>query len=295
MGNFTMLPNRLVWSSKNEETLLHTYGEKIVHILPFLDGATNRFGKACFTIEDMILSCGMIPKTGAGKVNSQFKDILIDLQSKGIIETTMNLEAVKMKEGIKCTFNMPITKDENDNNVEFFMLDYEAYLEIIDRYEGERSKIALLKIFCYISSRIRNRNSIREGSKIDTSNITVNGGKAECFYDSYYKVSQDLMIAEDTWGTHIKELKDMGLLFYENIGKVEKNGHITNANNVYCIKEDELPQALKQSKDYYRNDGCKLYDKKVSNELNPKSKNENISKNIVFQSPVHKFGGRPVF
>lgn len=264
-----MLPNKLVWNYQNiEDTYLHSYGENILHILTYLDCMTNRLGKTFFTIEHMITTSGLKVDTHKGKSFYQFKNILADLQSKGIIETDIDLNKVNVKEGIYCILNMPIDKDINNNNIKFFNITRDKYLEIMDRYSGKLKKLTLLKVYYYINSRIERRKSIitSDGKRL-SNDIEVFGGKAECFYDKYENISKDLKISEDTWNLYIKELQNMELLFYNNIGKVKKDNKSHNANNVYCIDKSELSEALKQSKLYYLDEGYTIIGKKTNGEI----------------------------
>ena len=72
----------------------------------------------------------------------------------------------------------------------------------------------------------------------------------------------------------------MGLLFYSNIGLVKKDGHKHVANNVYCIRDEELLQALEQSKIYYVTQGYTILDKKITE----KTKSKNGLKGKIQQS-----------
>ncbi|MGY0372496.1 hypothetical protein [Clostridium sp. JNZ J1-5] len=236
---------------------------------------TNRFDKTIFTIKDMITSCGLKPKSGRdkdgnGKVNIQFKEILSDLQSKGIIEThkKLKLENVNIDTYINCTFNMPIDKDpDNNNNTNFFTILHENYLEIMDRYSGKLNKLTLLEVYYYINARLSRREVITYDGKRMSNDIQVNGGKAECFYDSYGSIVKHLKITENTWNIYIKELQSMGLVYYDNIGLVKKDGRTHIANNVYVVDENELSEALKQSKLFYETNGFIVLGKKTAKEI----------------------------
>lgn len=260
MNNFIMLPNKLVWDSEGKNnTYLKLYGEKVVHIFTYLEGMQNRFGTTTFNLQHMIESCGLKTRRGAKNSNEQFKNMLIDLQEKGIIETDDNLQEAKINTHIECIFHMPIEKN-GDFNIAFFNIPVDKYLEIIDNYEGKLNRLTLLKVYYYVNARITRRENIitDEGQKLNVNDIQLLGGKANCFYDSYLNICSDLNMAENTWKEYITELKKIGLIFYANIGNVQKDRKIYTANNVYCIEENELKEALKQSELYYKDEGYKI-------------------------------------
>lgn len=276
MEGFMMIPNKIVWNYEDKtKTYFYEYGDKVLHIFSYLQRMTNNFNETYFTLEDMILNCGLGVDIHEGKSVDQFKDILLDLQKKEIITTDMDFVKVKKNTLIKCNFYMPIEKDDEDENVFFFDVTYNSYLKIMN-YEGNLSKLTLLKAYYYISSRIKRRRSLIDGDgciydpsgKKYSNDIRCVGGKAECFYDSYAVICDDLKIkSENTWNTYIKELNNMGLLFYANIGTVKKGSSSHDANNVYCLNEAELSDALAQSRLYYIDEGYCLVNKKTSKEV----------------------------
>ncbi|MCD3217860.1 hypothetical protein G8S55_11590 [Clostridium botulinum C] len=253
---FLMLPNNLVWNywDKND-TYLKTYGDKIIHIFSYLECCTNKFDKVVFNIKDLITLSGMTPKSGKGKTNEQFKDILESLRLKGIIESNTNFNKLEISEYINCSFNMPISCDKDGSAYHFFTINVEDYLNIVDRYLGKLNKLILLKVYFYINARISKRNTA--GSR----QIVITGGKANCFYDSIDNIISDLKIAKETWDKYTKELKKLGLIDFDNIGKVIKDRKITTATNVYVVDSMELQEGLHQSCIYYRDKGYKIESK----------------------------------
>ncbi|MBU3112139.1 hypothetical protein [Clostridium lacusfryxellense] len=267
MENFIMIPNKLIWNNEDRtKTYTQEYGDKILHIFSYLQRMTNNFGETYFTMEDMIINCGLKVDTHKGKSFSQFKDILIDLKKKDIIETTIDFDNIKVVTLIKCKFNMPIEKS-NGKNTRFFNVPHKSYLAIMDNYIGKLNKMNLLKTYYYISSRLSRREIKIVDGKKRTNDIRAFGGKAECFYDSYEAICKDIDVNENTWGLYIKELNEIGLLYYDNVGIVKKNKESHSANNVYCIKEAELVDALKQSKLFYISSGYQIIGKKANADL----------------------------
>lgn len=264
-----MLPNKIVWNHENrKDTYLYVYGDKILHIFSYLDGMTNRFGKTVFTMENMITSCGLVPKTGKKGMTNLFREILINLELKGIIETKIDFNIIKVKDNITCILNMPVLKTVKApiRNINFFNVTHSNYLEIMDRYTGKLNKLTLLKIYYYINARISRRNIVVIDNKVMSNDIQCSGGKAETFYDSYEAIAKELGIAEDTWCTYIKGLNILQLLFYDNIGIVKKGEVSYTANNVYCINQNEIKEALNQSELYYISNGYSMSGKKTDAE-----------------------------
>ncbi|WP_053069907.1 hypothetical protein [Clostridium novyi] len=266
---FLILPNNLVWNYwDRDNTYLKQYGDKIIHIFSYLQSNTTLLCQINFTIEDLILSCGLTPKTGKGKTNEQFKNILEDLKLRNILKININFDFTKAKidKLIKLELNIPFEHDAEGNKVQFFTVGIHDYLKIM-KYDGGLDKLILLKIFYYINARISRRKNddisyINDDNRmIRVKNIIITGGKAECFYDNYSHISKDLKISEDTFKKYIKELNKLGLLFYDNIGIVQdKSGKKHTANNVYCVCKNELEEGLKQSKLYYKDQGYKILD-----------------------------------
>jgi len=254
--NFIMLPNKLVWDyKKGNDTYLAEYGDKIVHIFSFLEKMKTVLGKTYFTIEHMITDCGMTPKKGTSSTNKSFRNILTSLKSKGIIMTSVDMDTVRVSTQICCKFNMPIDKDKDNKNTRFFPIAHSSYLRIMDSYDGERNRLILLKVFFYINARLKRRSQAEK-------DIGVTDGKSECFYDSYSNVCYDLEMSEATYNEHIKELQEIGVLFYNSIGLVKKGSAKQIANNVYVIDEKELKEALEGSKKYYKTNGYSILGKK---------------------------------
>ena len=66
---------------------------------------------------------------------------------------------------------------------------------------------------------------------------------------------RDLQIDSHTWQDAIKELNELGLLFYGNIGQVKKGNLITTAGNCYCLDAKFLNGMDICSKAWYREHG----------------------------------------
>lgn len=298
-SKFIMLPNKLVWVYENrEDTYLYKYGDKIINIFTYLQGKTDSFGGSSFTIKDLIVNSGEQPKRGKNKNIEQFRNILINLEKKDIIQNVIidsnidndkTLENCKITDYICCTFNITIEKDENNNNINFFNIDVKKYIKIMCFYKGKCNKLTLLKIYYYINARLKRRKNIEiNGKKMNTNNIEINGGKAVEMHEKLNNIARDLNITEKTLIKYLKELKNMNLILYGNIGKVQKDGKITTANNVYCLNnESELKEALKQSKLYYLKNGYKVFNKSIRVKVKV---NKNTDVDVDTDENIHGYG-----
>lgn len=245
---FIQIPNNIVWNNEEKDnTLINKYGDKILYILCYLNVNTNRFNITLFSLEDMIISCGLIPRTGKDNINNQFIKILDDLLSTGII-TIIFGDYRKLKDFVKCIFNMPL----EDNN--WFPIMHEHYEKIMN---SKLNRLILLKVYSYISARLRRSTKIN--GKIIEDVI-------ECTYVDYYTICEDLDITGVTLNKYLLHLKELGVLYYDNIGLVSKHNNTFQAANVYCFDEKMLLRGLLSSKAYYKDNGFTIIGKKTLKE-----------------------------
>lgn len=256
-NGFIKLSNNLVWNYEDgrEKTLAYQYGEGICHIYSYLNCMENRFGTTTFSLENMISSCGLKVKSGLGNVNNQFRDILVNLVAKGIITNcSMDIDKIKPNDFVACEFKMEFIKDKDKLDTEFFTITRDNYLKIINSTDTKLSKLTMLKVYYYLTSRIYKTKS--------------HSDKASTFYDEYDTICYQLDIATNTFNTYITELQKLELIYFKNIGMIIKNGNPKMANNVYCKCETDLGQALIQSRNFYENRGWKILSAKANSTQN---------------------------
>ncbi|WP_244835236.1 hypothetical protein [Clostridium sp. BJN0001] len=257
---FTMLPNNVIWTYSDEEIALIKGNDKLLITMIYLDTHINKVGQCCFTLEDLIVFSGFNVRTGKNNSIEQFKNTLLYLQNLGYLDTTLDINSLKPKKFISCSYEVKFDKDEDENNTHYFKLYYDKFKKIMNS-DSKLDKLITLKIYCYILARMKRNNSeqkeMRDNSAFDCTVI-------ECFYDSYKKICKDLDISDTTFNLHINLLQELELIFNDNIGLV-KNEYATHyANNVYVEDKDELKQALSASKLYYIAEGYDCIDKKCS-------------------------------
>lgn len=271
-----MLPNRAVYisekSGRKEEVFLNKYGEKVVHILCYLDSCINRFNLTTFSIEELIVNAGMKVDAHKGRSIEQFKKALMQLECDGIlIDVSVDLKEAKSRDHITCEFNIPFDKNKgNDQHSKFFMLDRKAYLKVM-KSETKINKVSTFNTYCYLLSRMYKR-------KESDGLIQVNGGKAETCYPSYEEVCLDLNISPSTFQRHIEHLEEMNLIYFDNIGQVVKDGKVSSAVNCYCKEIIHLSYALDQSRFYYEHEGYKVLKEKCNCD---KYKNDKIEDKVA--------------
>lgn len=260
MCKFIMLNNKTVYNRNNgDDTLIKNFGDKIVYTLCYLYGSTNNFGKTLFTIEELISFCGIKVNTHKGKSVDNFKELLINLQKNKIITNVdTDINKVSIKDIIRCELNIQIDKNENGDNTEFFNIDMDNLLKILETKTSNK-KYNLLNVYAYICARVYK----------GTNDISKDGGKAHDFHGDYKCFTDDLNISKPTLDKCLKELKELQLIDYGNIGMVTNSKGSKMANNVYVLNASDLESALQQSKDYFKSAGysIKKTDNKTSNKI----------------------------
>ena len=252
---FIKLPNNLVWI-KNEDSIFKNMNNKILMVLSQLVFIRNPLGECRFTLESLITDLGYTPRTGKGRINEQFKEILCDLEKLGFIHNSnINMQDIKPNSFIKCNIDRKVEVDENNKETKFFQLHYDKFNKIVvnDRVD----KAILLNVFCYINARIKHR---AKNDKSMSHGMAV-GGSPETTYFTYKQAIVDLGISEQALNDCIDVLEEEELIFVDNIGYVEKDGKTKIANNVYAVNEEELTSALNSSRGYYTDNGYKILGK----------------------------------
>lgn len=251
---FLKIPNKYIWDRKNSKTSgINEYDKNLIAILKYIDLSKNRLGYSIFTLEDLILLCGLKPKNGVGKVNERFKNLLIALTKDNIlIDVDDSIKNCKINSCIKCQLNM------GDIDREFFLL-YDYEFEIIFNGDFE-NKTTLLNTYCYIKSRIYKRSLKEEKEK-----EYCEGWKPEVCYPRYEDITNDLKIGDKQLKECLDYLREQELLFSDNIGIVTTlNGSKQRANNVYALNREELKQGLSVSYLYYTGIDCSVEKNKTT-------------------------------
>lgn len=260
MSYWIKLPNNLVWAFDDGEVPLIKSCDKLLVVMVYLDIHINNINKCCWTLECMIIDCGFKVRAGKGRTIEQFKTALIYLQSLGWLDASLDIDKLKPKDYVCCHYKVLFAKDSADNDTFFFRLFYNNYNKIINN-DSQLDRLITIKIYCYIIARMRrNTTEAKERRVVKYYEDTV----VECFYDSYSSICRDLCIKDNTLTAHLRLLKKLGLLYYDNIGLVKGEFRSHLANNVYAEEEIYLKQGLICSKQYYIDKGYKIIEKKCS-------------------------------
>lgn len=258
---FIKLPNNLVWTyEEGEKSLISELNSKTTMVLTDLMFRCNWNGICYFTLEDIIIELGYTPRTGKGKINEQFKEILISLEDSGFIyDSNVSMKEIKSSTFIKCKINSNIPKDEYDNDIQFFRVFYTDFQKVIN-IKSNLDKDIMLNVFYYINSRIKHR---ADDDRSMSCQVRFGEGKSEYTYFKYTEVTKDLSIAEQTFKEHIDVLKENKLIYFGNIGLVEKDGYTKVSNNIYTIDKEEFEVALMDSEYWHEMNGYRIIGKKT--------------------------------
>jgi hypothetical protein len=292
---FIKLPNNLIWNRNvlNEKSLVEkatdalddtTTASMLPEAVAQLNWRINRMNFCTFTILGLVKSCGYIPKTGANKSISKFRDILILLEKWGYItdihlEEKKTLETVSASTEITCVIkNNFIKKGEAD--VEFFMLDLNTYNILFKESPSSSFRRNILNVYFYISARLP---ATAFNSKLDFQD-----GKMHFCYFGQGEIASSLQITRNTVLTCLKKLEELDLIYYGNIGTVsgtnyKKEKGVINAKTVYSKTSQALEQGLRYSEHFYETQGYLL----------PKDVNvKTLAKSIIKKNKGSKGGNK---
>lgn len=237
MDNFIMLPNQLFYGVDKKESYYQQHKDyKLLCVMDYFYMNTNRRGISVFTLENMIIESGFVPKRGKGKSIEQFKEILKFLQFNNMIDNTLNIDDMGLKDFTTCTYK-GIEKNKDGNNICFTMLKDKDKEKILSYQDKKIDNLRLLFYFCYLNSRMYKRS-------LD-GNIECVGGHAEVSYPSYVTITNDIGFTDDTINQYNNILVGLGLIAIGNIGLYynvnDKNKIKKESPNFYALvngKED---------------------------------------------------------
>lgn len=240
--DYLNINNKVVWNTKGD-SMVTTYGDKVLQIILYLEENRNTRGISIFTLEDMIISIGYKPNKNKGKINDKVKKILANLQNDGLLISDYDLGTIKPSELVKARLLI------NEVEEGYFPIEYKV-IDTIYNSETKCDKATLLKVICYISARVRRLESDAHIEANEHGNWV--GEKVEYTFFKQEEAMRDLNMDSHTWQDAIKELNELGLLFYGNIGQVKKGNLMITAGNCYCLDAKFLNGMDKCSKAWYR-------------------------------------------
>ena len=247
MDNFTIIPNQLFYGADEKESLFQQHKDyKLLCVMDYLYINTNRRGISVFSLENMIVESGFVPKRGKGKSIEQFKEILKFLQFNNVIDNTLNVDDMGLKDFMTCTYQ-GIKKNKDGNNICFTMLKDEYKEKILSYKDTKIDNLKLLFYFCYLSSRMYKRSS--------DGNIECIGGHAEVCFPSYKTISDDIAIKDDTIKQYNDILVGLDLIKIGNIGLYynvnDKNKIPKESPNFYALCNNKENSELEYAMQMY--------------------------------------------
>lgn len=246
-----MIPKKIIF----EKEYVEKYSDKFLYIITELIFSEDKKGFTRFSLEDLIITLGIKPRWGEGRINEQIKSIIELMIENNMLLTNVDMEKTRIDKLIKCKFQMPYDVNNDGKPTNWFKVELNDYLKILND-ESKLNKFTLISIYYYILAKIIKRND-------GIDNIHITGGSAEVYWDNQESISKTLKISRNTFTNYVNKLNELGLIHYGNIGKVTKDGIVRKANNVYATKKDELKYGLEQSKYYWENQGWKLINKSL--------------------------------
>ncbi|MDG6891185.1 hypothetical protein [Clostridium perfringens] len=226
-GNFIKIPNNMMIG---EETLIKKYGDKALIVYIYLENHRTLRNNVYISLGNCIEECGYKPDNHKGKTNDQFRKILLGFKEKGIIETDVDLEKVKINDLIHCTM-----KEVDDK---FFTI-YDCELDKIIDYEEKEDKLNILKVFADIESR-RHKNA-------DNVNPETYS-EYEVSYPSYNQLCLDTLISSETSvKKYVNILVELGIIIVGNNGDRVNTitGEVKRDNNTYALANDRGKSSLR--------------------------------------------------
>lgn len=222
---FVKLPNEIVWDFEEESIMSYHNQSLMVSVLYQLVNNMNQKGQTFFSLEDLVSSCGYVPRASKGKSNDKFRNVLLTLEEIGYISNSnVPLSEIKGNTFVKCKLNLDLK-----NN--FFIVYDDDYEKIMSVNSSAEKKTHIMIVYCYISARIK-------------SDSKGNGY-------TFFKIEdaiKHLGITKATFLDSVRCLKELGILYCDNNGATEKN---KTSVNVYSFTEKGLDDGLINTKCYY--------------------------------------------
>lgn len=244
--NFIMIPKGVILDREYSVS----YSDKFICILTILFLFENKQSYVKFTIEDLIITSGSKPRGGKNGINNKVKSIIKLMIQNGILECDIDTNKITMNGLIKGKLHMPYEINSIGMAINWFKVDINKYSKILDN-KTKKSKFTMTNLYFYILARIIRRND----------NFSQANCGAEVFWCSQEEMCNTLNITRQTLNTYLKALSNLGLIYYDNIGKLVKDNTIITPHNVYATNVQELKEGLKQSKFYWENQGWELVNK----------------------------------
>lgn len=216
---FVELPNEVVFNYKEDVcSLIGLNGHKFAMIMTEIAFTRNILDECRFTLESLIVDLGYTPKTGKGKINEQFKNVLCSLEELGYIyDNNIPMKDVTANTFIRCKIKNNTSEDENG----CFKVFYRDYIKIIN-LDFNCKKDVLLCVYFYILSKM-NYKKYNDNIKF-----------------SYLSATEDLGITGATLRENVNILLEHKLISMENFNLIKENTEDDNYGVRYKSCENIL-------------------------------------------------------
>ena len=234
---FIQIPNNLIFVSKGElnvgvKPLVDTINYRVAYVISFIQANEKQFfGYSEFTLEELIMSCGLKPSTKKGETNDIFKGVLLKLIELNIIEELDNSivgvgdKKVSAKSKIKCRF----VKEQKEG---WFKVKPNEFISIMN-YKGRNKadRMKLFNVFLCIKS-------------------TINPNTHNYSFVSKSHIMDCLGVDKRALNSYLDILQNLGVLYNGYVCETVRNNEI-KSRYVYATSEELLNQAIFKSKEYY--------------------------------------------
>ncbi len=244
-----LIPNYIVRGSEKGNTLINQMvidkviteydADKVLLIFKYLFANTTQSNTVNFTLEDMIIDCGFVPKTKKGGTNDKFK-IILDYLNKNnyFVDNDIDFLNIKPKQFIKVGSNYFDTNEEGKKG-NYFILDDEEIEDIynIDNIDSNK----LLLYYTTLKSRIHIKTKVTDE-------------EPQTCYATVQDMAKDILLSDDTINQYNQILVENDLIYIDNAGKFSK---IIGSKRIY-----------KQSTNTYTLTSIKNYKAEVDKSIN---------------------------
>ena len=232
--NFKINNDNFIKINKN----IIKHDSKYIMLYIYLYFCVDKMNRCKFTLGELIKESGYISKSGKGKSNDIFKNLLLKIHEDGIIDSIdlNNINTIDTTTEILCNYNEIYYS--NENYINFPINLYKKILNI-----KSKKKIDYLKFSLYIFSHMG-------------VNITY-------AYIPFERIQKEINFSKGKLVTIVDEMKKCGLLFSDNIGLYKtKNGTVKYSTNIYSFDKLSMDIGLLQSKEYIHSQGYKPLNKR---------------------------------
>jgi Fe2+ or Zn2+ uptake regulation protein len=294
---FIKLPSFTIRRMKNDmpnKDVLVNQNTLIPEILIRLQMQMNYDDECVFSIENLITKCGYTPQAGKGRSIDLFRQALQTIQEHGFIynisfaegTTFANVRATTL---LTCNYDEKIEVNEKDEAINYYTININDYILMSKSASGSNLR-NLINVYCYLSAKklmtISSSTYTTDGTiekvsiKPDVKDLgylkKLPGKDVEYFNNGdFYKfgyafatydticaeISEDSkkVLAKATLSNVLKQLADLGIIYYGNVHDYIDIDTIKKPCNIYAFTIHGFYTGLKISFNKQNRINDKLY------------------------------------